>query len=151
MFMSAAGTGTKNDCAGEGHQQFNWQTDPNSLTVVVARLLQSWDSKICTWVPREREPRMTVLARTNSNLTDRPTPFTVPGSYTTPRVERVKYVHECLGTCNQEWCWLRVCWNVFTEPLPSIALSKSITLCFIYIPCIYTVYTYMKLRIKLVY
>jgi hypothetical protein len=56
--------------------------------VVVARLLESWDSKICSWVPRDPEPRMTVLARIISNLTDRPTPLTDSGSCTTSRVVR---------------------------------------------------------------
>jgi hypothetical protein len=38
---------------------------------VVARLPGLWESKLWSWVPRDSEPRITVLVRTSSNLPDR--------------------------------------------------------------------------------
>jgi hypothetical protein len=45
---------------------------------LVARLQKLWDSKIWSWVPRDPEPGMTVLARSSSNL---PEWLTTKGAY----------------------------------------------------------------------
>jgi hypothetical protein len=39
--------------------------------IVIRRLPEPWESKIWSWVPRDSEPRMTVLARPSSNFPDR--------------------------------------------------------------------------------
>jgi hypothetical protein len=43
-------------------------TTPRGCVTGVVQLLGSWDNKKWSWVPRDSEPRMTVLARTRSNL-----------------------------------------------------------------------------------
>jgi hypothetical protein len=60
-----------NDCAGEDSS--NLIDRPMIGTVRgVARLTESRDSNIWSLVPRDFEPRKTVLARTSSNLLDPP-------------------------------------------------------------------------------
>jgi hypothetical protein len=64
METSSAGLGTKNDCAGEGHQQFT------RYDILIVSRLRLGRQKNIIMVLRGPEPRMTVLARATSNLPD---------------------------------------------------------------------------------
>jgi hypothetical protein len=61
MITSPSGPGSKNECAGEGQQQFNW-TEKSYRTGGVGLTTQSewWDRKILSWAPRDPEPRTAV-------------------------------------------------------------------------------------------
>jgi hypothetical protein len=73
----------------------------------VSRLPQSRDIKIWSWVLRDSEPRMTVLARTSANLPDR------------PLVEH-KCSHEHCGSKtvqeNKTYKWQQA-WQTYCQPM----------------------------------
>jgi hypothetical protein len=81
-----------------------WRGARSNLTddsrMGVARLPKSWHRKIWPCIPQDSEPRMTVLARTSSNLPD------------SQSRETVKYGYESCGSWNQEWLLARTSSNL---------------------------------------
>jgi hypothetical protein len=97
--MSPAGPRIKNNCVDKGQQQFTQLTGVDSTVGVAAWLTDSWDGKTWSWVPRNLEPRMTVLARNSSNLPDRQTDINagVGQLHNSQSHETEEYGHESKG------------------------------------------------------
>jgi hypothetical protein len=94
--MSPAGLRIKNNCVDKGQQQFIQLTGVDSTVGVAAWLPDSWDGKTWSWVPRNLEPRMTVLARHSSNLPERQTEM--GGQLRNSKShEAEEYCHESMG------------------------------------------------------